>query len=73
MHLTLRFPCASGSYMVNWSPTLQTAVSDLEVEYSEESGYLYHIRYRVAGGSRDDWLTVATTRPETLFGDVALA
>ncbi|WJX75540.1 valine--tRNA ligase [Trifolium repens] len=62
-----------GSYMVNWSPTLQTAVSDLEVEYSEESGYLYHIRYRVAGGSRDDWLTVATTRPETLFGDVALA
>ncbi|XP_058722633.1 valine--tRNA ligase, chloroplastic/mitochondrial 2 isoform X1 [Vicia villosa] len=62
-----------GSYMVNWSPTLQTAVSDLEVEYSEESGYLYHIRYRVAGGSRNDWLTVATTRPETLFGDVALA
>lgn len=62
-----------GSYMVNWSPTLQTAVSDLEVEYSEESGYMYHIRYRVAGGSRDDWLTVATTRPETLFGDVALA
>ncbi|KAJ1393269.1 Valyl-tRNA synthetase, tRNA-binding arm superfamily [Sesbania bispinosa] len=62
-----------GSYMVNWSPTLQTAVSDLEVEYSEESGYLYHIRYRVAGGSRSDYLTVATTRPETLFGDVALA
>ncbi|XP_054779701.1 valine--tRNA ligase, chloroplastic/mitochondrial 2 isoform X2 [Prosopis cineraria] len=62
-----------GSYMVNWSPTLQTAVSDLEVEYSEESGYLYYIKYRVAGGSRGDFLTVATTRPETLFGDVALA
>ncbi|KAJ7971954.1 Valine--tRNA ligase [Quillaja saponaria] len=60
-----------GSYMVNWSPALQTAVSDLEVEYSEESGYLYHIKYRVAG--RSDFLTVATTRPETLFGDVALA
>ncbi|KAK7364716.1 hypothetical protein VNO80_13457 [Phaseolus coccineus] len=60
-----------GSYMVNWSPTLQTAVSDLEVEYSEESGYLYYIKYRVAG--RSDFLTVATTRPETLFGDVALA
>ncbi|XP_028801662.1 valine--tRNA ligase, chloroplastic/mitochondrial 2 isoform X1 [Neltuma alba] len=62
-----------GSYMVNWSPALQTAVSDLEVEYSEESGYLYYIKYRVAGGSRSDFLTVATTRPETLFGDVALA
>ncbi|XP_038883468.1 valine--tRNA ligase, chloroplastic/mitochondrial 2 isoform X1 [Benincasa hispida] len=62
-----------GSYMVNWSPNLQTAVSDLEVEYSEEAGTLYHIKYRVAGGSRSDYLTVATTRPETLFGDVAIA
>ncbi|XP_047333712.1 valine--tRNA ligase, chloroplastic/mitochondrial 2 isoform X2 [Impatiens glandulifera] len=62
-----------GSYMVNWSPNLQTAVSDLEVEYSEEPGFLYHIKYRVAGGSRDDFLTIATTRPETLFGDVAVA
>ncbi|XP_059623090.1 valine--tRNA ligase, chloroplastic/mitochondrial 2 isoform X2 [Cornus florida] len=62
-----------GSYMVNWSPNLQTAVSDLEVEYSEEPGTLYHIKYRVAGGSRDDFLTIATTRPETLFGDTAIA
>ncbi|CAM8973517.1 unnamed protein product [Rhodiola kirilowii] len=62
-----------GSYMVNWSPNLQTAVSDLEVEYSEEPGFLYYIRYRVAGGSRSDFLTIATTRPETLFGDVAIA
>ncbi|XP_065849279.1 valine--tRNA ligase, chloroplastic/mitochondrial 2 isoform X2 [Euphorbia lathyris] len=62
-----------GSYLVNWSPNLQTAVSDLEVEYSEEEGALYHIKYRVAGGSRSDFLTVATTRPETLFGDVAVA
>ncbi|KAL5743467.1 hypothetical protein ACOSQ2_026583 [Xanthoceras sorbifolium] len=62
-----------GSYMVNWSPSLQTAVSDLEVEYSEEAGTLYYIKYRVAGGSRSDFLTVATTRPETLFGDVAIA
>ncbi|XP_059623092.1 valine--tRNA ligase, chloroplastic/mitochondrial 2 isoform X4 [Cornus florida] len=59
--------------MVNWSPNLQTAVSDLEVEYSEEPGTLYHIKYRVAGGSRDDFLTIATTRPETLFGDTAIA
>ncbi|XWS47558.1 hypothetical protein CRYUN_Cryun14cG0162500 [Craigia yunnanensis] len=63
----------SGSYMVNWSPKLQTAVSDLEVEYSEEPGTLYYIKYRVAGGSRSDFLTIATTRPETLFGDVAIA
>ncbi|KAK9125005.1 hypothetical protein Scep_013851 [Stephania cephalantha] len=62
-----------GSYMVNWSPSLQTAVSDLEVEYSEEPGTLYYIKYRVAGGSRDDYLTIATTRPETLFGDTAVA
>ncbi|KAL1833544.1 hypothetical protein ACET3Z_003195 [Daucus carota] len=62
-----------GSYMVNWSPNLQTAVSDLEVEYSEEPGFLYYIKYRVAGGSRSDFLTIATTRPETLFGDTALA
>ncbi|KAL9269051.1 Valine--tRNA ligase, chloroplastic/mitochondrial 2-like protein [Drosera capensis] len=41
-----------GSYMVNWSPNLQTAVSDPEVEYSEEPGFLYYIKYRVAGGSR---------------------
>ncbi|XXG42544.1 hypothetical protein AAC387_Pa01g2799 [Persea americana] len=62
-----------GSYMVNWSPKLQTAVSDLEVEYSEEPGTLYYIKYRVAGGSKSDYLTIATTRPETLFGDTAIA
>ncbi|XP_058105750.1 valine--tRNA ligase, chloroplastic/mitochondrial 2 isoform X1 [Magnolia sinica] len=62
-----------GSYMVNWSPNLQTAVSDLEVEYSEEPGSLYYIKYRVAGGSRSDYLTIATTRPETLFADTAIA
>ncbi|GKC85449.1 valine--tRNA ligase, chloroplastic/mitochondrial 2 isoform X1 [Tanacetum coccineum] len=62
-----------GSYMVNWSPNLQTAVCDLEVEYSEEPGALYHIKYLVAGGSKSDFLTIATTRPETLFGDTAVA
>ncbi|KAJ3669937.1 hypothetical protein LUZ60_010261 [Juncus effusus] len=62
-----------GSYMVNWSPKLQTAVSDLEVVHSEEPGFLYHIKYRVAGGSKDDYLTIATTRPETLFADTAIA
>ncbi|KAM1601337.1 hypothetical protein ACFX1X_025887 [Malus domestica] len=62
-----------GSYMVNWSPSLQTAVSDLEVEYHEESGTLYYLKYRVAGGVKSEYLTIATTRPETLFGDVAIA
>ncbi len=57
-------------YLVNWSPGLQTAVSDLEVEYSEEPGYLYHFKYPLAGGG---YLPVATTRPETILGDTAVA
>ncbi|KAH7666329.1 valyl-tRNA synthetase protein [Dioscorea alata] len=73
VHLHEKGLIYQGSYMVNWSPNLQTAVSDLEVEYSEEPGTLYFIKYRIAGGSRSDWLTIATTRPETLFGDVAVA
>lgn len=57
-------------YLVNWSPGLQTAVSDLEVEYSEEQGFLYHFHYPVQGGG---YLPVATTRPETILGDTAVA
>lgn len=57
-------------YLVNWSPGLQTAVSDLEVEYSDETGSLYFFRYPVAGGG---FLPVATTRPETILGDTAVA
>ncbi|KAL4451165.1 hypothetical protein ABPG77_009237 [Micractinium sp. CCAP 211/92] len=60
-----------GSYMVNWSPGLQTAVSDLEVEYSEEPGTLYYFKYPVADS--DEHLPVATTRPETILGDTAVA
>jgi valyl-tRNA synthetase len=60
-----------GKRLVNWDPVLQTAVSDLEVETEEEEGQLWHIRYPLAAGSGH--LTVATTRPETLLGDVALA
>ncbi|KAL2645155.1 hypothetical protein R1flu_012742 [Riccia fluitans] len=62
-----------GSYMVNWSPNLQTAVSDLEVEYSEEPGTLYYFKYPVADGNAEDHLPVATTRPETVLGDTAVA
>ncbi len=60
-----------GTYLVNWSPGLKTAVSDLEVEYSEEQGALYYFKY-VAKGS-DSYLPVATTRPETILGDAAVA
>jgi valyl-tRNA synthetase len=59
------------TYLVNWSPHLQTAVSDLEVEYSEEPGQLYYFKYRLADGS--DFIPVATTRPETILGDTAVA
>ena len=61
-----------GPRIVNWSPKLQTAVSDLEVEYSEESGFLYYFKYMLADGS-GEFLSVATTRPETILGDTAVA
>ena len=59
-----------GPRLVNWSPGLQTAVSDLEVESGEEEVTLYYFRYPVAGGGQ---LPVATTRPETILGDTAVA
>ncbi len=60
-----------GKRLVNWDPVLHTAVSDLEVVAEEEAGHLWHIRYPIAGTTR--WLVVATTRPETLLGDSAVA
>jgi valyl-tRNA synthetase len=60
-----------GKRLVNWDPVLQTAVSDLEVESKEENGELWHIRYPFA--DREGHLVVATTRPETMLGDVAVA
>ena len=59
-----------GPRLVNWSPGLKTAVSDLEVERGEEEGKLYYFRYPVEG---DEFIPVATTRPETILGDTALA
>lgn len=59
-----------GEYLVNWSPGLQTAVSDLEVEYTEEQGLMYHFKYALKDGG---FLPVATTRPETILGDTAVA
>lgn len=58
-----------GPRLVNWSPGLQTAVSDLEVERDEEQGKLYYFKYPVEGG---DFIPVATTRPETILGDTAV-
>ena len=60
-----------GAYIVNWDPVLATAVSDLEVVHEERVGKLYHIRYQLADGSGA--ITIATTRPETMLGDVAVA
>ncbi len=59
-----------GKRLVNWDPVLKSAVSDLEVESEEEDGNMWHIRYPLADGSGS--LTVATTRPETMLGDVAV-
>jgi valyl-tRNA synthetase len=60
-----------GQRLVNWDPKLHTAISDLEVISEEESGHLWHFRYPLADGSGS--LTVATTRPETMLGDTAVA
>lgn len=59
-----------GNYMVNWSPKLQTAVSDLEVDYVEEEGKLYYFKYMTEDGR--EYIPVATTRPETILGDTAV-
>ncbi|MEH6590903.1 MAG: valine--tRNA ligase [Halioglobus sp.] len=60
-----------GHRLVNWDPSLHTAISDLEVVSEEEDGFLWHFRYPLAEG--DGHLTVATTRPETMLGDAAVA
>ena len=61
-----------GAYIVNWCPRCQTAISDLEVAHEEQKGTLWEIRYPVVG-AESEFLTVATTRPETMLGDVAVA
>ena len=62
-------------YIVNWCPRCETAISDLEVKHEEITGKLWEIRYPVVGASSDkpEFITVATTRPETMLGDTAVA
>ena len=66
-----------GQRLVNWDPKLKTSISDLEVENVEEAGHLWHLRYPLADGATTPdgkrWLVVATTRPETMLGDTAVA
>ncbi len=61
-----------GKRMVNWDPSAQTVLSNEEVLYEEEKATLYKVRYQVAG-THDEWITIATTRPETILGDTAIA
>ena len=60
-----------GDRLINWCPRCHTALSDLEVEHEEQKGHLYHIKYPVKNTS--DFITIATTRPETMLGDTAVA
>ena len=60
-----------GVRMINWDPEAQTALSDEEVLHKEVNSKLFHIRYKIAG-TDDEWLTIATTRPETILGDSAI-
>jgi len=60
-----------GAYMVNWCPNCLTAISDLEVEHEDEQANLYYIKYPLKGS--DEYLSIATTRPETMLGDTAVA
>lgn len=61
-----------GNRITNWCPRCNTALSDIEVEHEEKPGNLYHVRYPVEG-SQDEFITVATTRPETILGDSGVA
>ncbi len=60
-----------GSRIINWCPHCITALSDAEVEHAEQAGHFWHIKYQVKGS--DEFVIIATTRPETLFGDTAVA
>ncbi|HLS61580.1 MAG TPA: valine--tRNA ligase [Virgibacillus sp.] len=60
-----------GEYIINWDPKTKTALSDIEVIHKEVNGHFYHMRYPIKDS--DDWIEIATTRPETMLGDTAVA
>ena len=60
-----------GTRITNWCPNCNTAISDIEVEHENENGHLWHLRYQVEG--EDRYVEIATTRPETMFGDTGVA
>lgn len=60
-----------GERIINWCPNCETSISDAEVEYAEKAGHFWHLRYPLADGS--GYLELATTRPETMMGDTAVA
>ncbi|UQS85172.1 valine--tRNA ligase [Apilactobacillus apisilvae] len=65
-----------GQYIINWDPKAQTALSDIEVVHKDDKGAFYHVKYPFADGvtfDGKDYIEIATTRPETMFGDVAVA
>ena len=61
-----------GKRMINWCPDCHSSISDIEVEYEEETSHLWHLRYKITG-TEDRYIIVATTRPETMLGDTAVA
>lgn len=71
VHLYKKNLIYQGNYIINWCPRCETALSDEEAEHKEADGFLYYVRYPFASGEGS--LTVATTRPETMFGDTAVA
>ncbi|MFC2315095.1 MAG: class I tRNA ligase family protein, partial [Selenomonas massiliensis] len=60
-----------GTRITNWCPSCSTAISDIEVDHETEEGHLWHLRYQIEG--TDDFVEIATTRPETMFGDTGVA
>lgn len=71
LHLYEKGYIYKGSRIINWCPVCQTSISDAEVEHEEQAGHFWHIKYPIVG--TDDFVIIATTRPETMLGDTAVA
>ena len=71
IHLYEKGYLYKGSRIINWCPVCETTISDAEVEHEEKAGHFWHIKYPVVGS--DEFIEIATTRPETMLGDTAVA